>query len=291
MQRAKKVIPSNITMIDLNISKLLMVVGPSCAGKSSLIEVILDLYPNFQVWDDLSSLKELFTIEDIVNISLQSGQFERAAENLRELRKESEYYTDLLEKWLEIFKGSESKIRLDVSTMPTENGGHEIIEPRVWDEIIDRVTKKIKEKDNCIVQFSRGYDKKYLKWRRVSPKDIYRIPIEIILDNLNTTIIKRAGILHVTAPFNIRNRRNENRARHGGHYVDKKVMQTTYKEDPFVLMLRKCEGSKGYIEVGSHVLPVYTFDNRKDMVVDENNNIFMNEIREMFNYFDDFQTT
>lgn len=180
----------------------LIIVGPAAAGKSTFAAHLIARYPQFVHASDLDALKELFALEDG---GLPSARYWPAASR------------------------SEPGVRRTVS-LP--EGGHDIIDPTVWDQALMAVVDRYRFHSYVALEFSRGADQRYLSMHDIPLSEAYIPSFRLLHAELASKPHTTLSIVHVSAPFALRCVRNRERQSRGGHYVSESVMRSTYAVDP-----------------------------------------------------------
>lgn len=167
----------------------IIVIGPSCAGKSTLIKKLINKFEFYSHCDDLSVLKE--------RVELDEGILEKSL---------SKYYIDVE------FNNSKTKKLSDNS--------FKIIDESLWEEAIELLLKKCPK--YSIIEFSRGIFSKDKNKRN----KVYIPYIKMISESL---IHDEYIIAFIDAPYHKRLKRNEKRAKSGGHKVEDETFNTIYR--------------------------------------------------------------
>lgn len=218
-----------------------IVIGNSCAGKTTFVNYFSRQYGIYSNIDDLDSLSEVFMIDDLL--------YENKIEVFKDIKKDLIYTKKIWEEY------NNDIINIDNYTKPATNGnGHDIIRPILWDKILQMsLTKK---EPNNIIQFSRGNDKLY---NLTFSENAYFRGIKILINNLENS--NNSIIINMTSNLKIRKIRNKKRYENGGHYVSDDAMNNVYFDDTFEY--KKTGSNFGYLEIGNKLIPVYTIVNDK----------------------------
>lgn len=199
----------------LELPSNIIVLGNSCAGKSTFVNEFnkyFDIYSNI---DDLDPLLEVFDVDDRLREDKKQLFDKKFNENIKFCR-------DILEQYKEDYP------EINFYTNLSKNSeGHDILRPILWDKIIEYSLIN-NDSSNKIIQFARGRDRLYEK---EFGKEIYKRSINIIykyLSNKDSTLI-----INMKSPYITRTIRNENRAKNGGHYVSETTMKQVYSQDCF----------------------------------------------------------
>lgn len=195
------------------IPKIIIVIGSSCAGKSTFVDAIMNKFPVYSNIDDYSPLKEVFDLDDLLRTNKNI--------NTEVLEEKLVFSKDILKEYKNDFNN------IEFYTSPSVNGGHNIDKPILWDLILKYAIQNISSSFN-IIQFSRGTDNKY---ETEFGKEVYQRSIKTILDNLPNNIKNQVLVVNIISNLNIRKNRNEERYKNGGHFVATETMETVYKDD------------------------------------------------------------
>lgn len=212
----------------------IFIVGCPASGKSTLASAIVKKFPFFNYSTDFFALIELFKIDDIFrDLVLNKGKISHNDFQLIENELHSiTYWNDLVSSRIKLFKSGILELN-SIGTIKTNDGGHDIIKPQIWDEILLRTLKHIISSDYVIFEFSRGLDHKYIKYFNISNSEIYEHSFNIIKGNIPNLNYENSTILHVFTTKRNRLERNYLRMLNGEHFVSDKVMNTVYKVDYF----------------------------------------------------------
>lgn len=251
-KRKEQLIPNNI-----------IVIGTSCAGKTTFINELKNYYNIYEDIDDLNPLLEMFKIDDIL--------YEGNIKEFYVIKDELKYMNA---QWNEY---SENLDNINHYTKPSKDGkGHDILRPILWDYIISNSLIDCKKFN--IIQFSRGKDLEYEN--TFKENSYYRCLREIMKKlpyNENTIII------NLTSSIDLRKVRNLNRFKNGGHFVSEETMDKVYCDDIFECELS--DGIRGKVNVEGIDYPVYYINNNKNLSSIELKKFMEYNIIEMINYY------
>lgn len=191
---------------------LIFIIGPSCSGKSSMSQAICSLHPEYSVLDDAVPLYKIFT-----------------ADNLLHQNKLTDFWKFAKENSIDMYYDPEDPC---FYSHPNDQGGYLIDNPIVWNIVLTILGKQINS-DYTVIEFSRGSDHKYNQFFDTDDLDVYPISFNYLCQNVPSSLLKNSLIIDIDAPLAIRNERNLNRYKNGGHLVSEKTMNTVYKEDVF----------------------------------------------------------
>ena len=248
--------------------KNIIVVGNSCAGKTTFIDFFKSFYNIYTDIDDLAPLLEMFMIDDISTSN--------NLDDFIKLKNKLVFMKDIYENYLSNFSNIDH-----YSVAANNGGGHDIINPDLWDIILKKSVVALKNENN-IIQFSRGRDEAYeIKYGN----DVYKRSIDIILhelDNKTSTII-----INLVSDLKMRKERNKTRFEQGGHFVSEDTMDNVYKDDIF--KYEHIGDSKGIINLFGVNYPVYTINNNSMLSSIELSNFLMYNVNEILKYYKEFK--
>lgn len=248
--------------------KNIIVVGNSCAGKTTFIDFFKSFYNIYTDIDDLAPLLEMFMIDDV-----SSG---KNLDDFINLKNKLIFMKDIYNHYLNNFSNIEH-----YSVIAKNGEGHDIINPDLWDIILKRSVGVLKNENN-IIQFSRGRDEEYEK---KYGNDVYKRSLEIVLqelDNKTSTII-----INLVSDLKMRKERNKIRFEQGGHFVSEDTMDNVYKDDIF--QYEHIGDSKGVINLSGVNYPVYTINNNKMLSPIELSEFLMYNVSEILKYYEEFK--
>jgi hypothetical protein len=177
-------------------------VGPPAAGKTTFARHLTRIRSEFCHASDLAALQELFALD--ANVPIRPF-----------------YWPDLEE------RATNAKGR----TKPLPDGGHDIIDPSVWDEALLRVIARFRVEPAVVLEFARGSDMAYLSHHGLSLSGAYQPSFQLLERALRTSPATPFAIVHVSAPFSVRVERNARRRVAGDHFVAEEVMKSVYEHD------------------------------------------------------------
>lgn len=247
--------------------KNIIVIGNSCAGKTTFIEYLKKYYNIYADIDDLSPLLETFMLDD-ESLVLNREEFEKLKNRLK-------FMQPIYEEYLANYNNIKH-----YSKKAQDNNGHDIIRPILWDMILERAVAVLHAKNN-IIQFSRGKDELYEK---EFGKNVYERSINSIINELleNEHII----IINLVSLLNTRKERNIERYKNGGHFVSEETMNTVYGFDYFSYI--EVDNGLGYIEIKGKKYPVVTILNDKNLNEVELNQFLYYNLDRVINYYNRF---
>ena len=245
----------------------LIVIGNSCAGKTTFIEYFKKYYNIYSDIDDLDPLLETFMLDDLLYQN-KIEQFKKIKENLKYVSKIWEEYNNNID-------------LINHYTKPANQGsGHDIIRPILWDYIIQ--TAVINSKKHNIIQFSRGKDDLY---ETEFTENAYFRSIKSFINSLEYN--NNCIIINLVSSLEIRKKRNKIRFENGGHYVSDDTMDSVYSKDIFEYT--KLGENFGYLEIDGRIIPVYTIINDKLLSEIELNEFLEYNINSVIKYYNQFK--
>lgn len=251
------------TLIPNNI----IVIGNSCAGKTTFVDCFKSYYNIYSDIDDFEPLSETFMIDDLI--------YANKIKEFKEIKKELIYTKKIWEEY------NNDINNINNYTKPAVSGnGHDIIRPILWDEIVQM--SLIKKESNNIVQFSRGNDKIY---NLAFSENAYFRGIGILINNLENS--DNTIIINITSKLKVRKIRNKKRYENGGHYVSDNTMDNIYADDTFEY--KKIGANFGYLEISNKLIPVYTITNDKMLNSLELNKFLEYNVNSVIKYYNKFK--
>ncbi|HHX99147.1 TPA: hypothetical protein GX533_00455 [Candidatus Dojkabacteria bacterium] len=258
----------NYTPNTNELPKNIIVIGNSCAGKTTFVDFFKSHYNIYTDIDDLAPLLEMFMIDDISS--------KNSLEDLKQIKDNLIFMRDIYEQYLDDFPNINHYSRI------AKNGcGYDIINPNLWD-IILRKSVSILKRENNIIQFSRGRDVEYEK---LYGHDVYNRSLNIVLEELEN----KENTIIVNLISNLKNRKERNKIRHdhGGHFVSDDTMDNVYKEDIF--KYEEIGNGRGFINLNDKEYPVYTINNNKMLSKIKLKEFFTSKIAEIIDYYQRFK--
>ena len=246
--------------------KNIIVIGNSCAGKSTFIKIFKEKFNIYSDIDDLAPLLEMVKLDDIS----RSGNIN----DLISIKKDIKYMNDIFQQYLNNYNSIDHYSRKSLS-----GDGHDIIKPILWDIILKKSVEKDKSRNN-IIQFSRGYDELYEK---EFGHDVYNRSILAIINALKER--NNLLIINITSDLNVRKIRNYIRYQNGGHFVSEDTMNKVYGYDIFAY--NQLSDNRGFILINNIKIPVYTIKNNKMLSPFELKKFLTYNVNEIINYFND----
>lgn len=248
--------------------KNIIVIGNSCAGKTTFINFIKQQFDIYADIDDLPPLLEMFNIDDLVT--------EGKIEELKALKDKIVYIKDIYDEYLMSYPNVKH-----YSTKSKDGNGHDILIPNLWDIILSRSVAILK-KPNNIIQFSRGRDSEYEK---MHAENVYERSLKIILDEL--TNHDNTIIVYLVSNLEVRKKRNVIRYQRGGHFVSEKTMDSVYKDDIF--QFNQTHDNGGVININGIDYPIYVINNNKMLSEIELKEFLMYNLMEIIKKFNNFK--
>jgi hypothetical protein len=239
----------------------IFVVGAAASGKSTFAKDVCRQFPQLTHSSDLLALKELFSLNDIlINYALHASTL--SFDSLTSALASISYWPDLRDFRLAQLK--QGKLPPQLETSRTNDGGHSIHEPMVWDNALSRTVARLAPTSKHIVEFGRGYDVTYVEHFRIAASEIYPRSFRVLTSANRHISAESSVIIHLTADYLVRMLRNERRRLRGEHFVSSEAMNEVYATDPFVFEKLDChEGEDGRLSAALPI-PVLTVNNNSD---------------------------
>ena len=216
--------------------------------------------------DDLSPLLEMFEIDDISS----KGNLNY----LKSFESKIYYMKDIYQEYIKDFPN------INHYSLKAKNGnGHDIINPILWDIILEKAVSFNKEKNN-IIQFSRGKD---IDYERKFDKNVYERSLNSIIKELPNK--ENTIIINLSSDLTTRKYRNRIRHEKGGHFVSDETMDKVYGDDIFVY--EHINLNKGFIILHNKKYPVFTILNNKTLSKVELNKFMLYNLNEIINFFNE----
>lgn len=271
--------------------RMIIVLGPSGAGKTSFISQLKKCYGIYNVIDDLNPLQEIFHIDNLiylVNKSRNPKTRSKLLHKYKNLDRELRYTHKIWRGYIKEIKTNRT-VKPKYS-IPNRSGGYKIINPSVWDEILKLVISDLNPNQKYVLEFSRGKDEDYITAKQISETQVYKYSMKLIRSFLPSSFEKSTLIIHITASYKIRDRRNERRRLKSTHYVSRETMERIYPHDIFQFIPKKPNSNKGWLKLPNTIelLPVYSINNNADLPADRRDSFFLKEFHEALNFFQSF---
>lgn len=245
----------------------IIVIGNSCAGKTTFIDYFKNYYNIYSDIDDLSPLLETFMLDDLLR--------QNKIEEFKQIRNELKYINKIWEEY------NDNINLINHYTKPAKLGdGHDIIRPILWDYIIQMAVAN-SEMHN-IIQFSRGRDELY---ELEFTENAYFRSIKSFINDLQNS--NNCIIVNLISSLETRKNRNKIRFENGGHYVSDDTMDNVYSKDIFEYT--KIGENFGYLLVAGQTIPVYTIVNDKTLSEIELDKFLEYNVNKVIEYYNDFK--
>ena len=244
--------------------KKVIVIGNSCAGKTTFVNMYRSIFDIYDEIDDIKPLTEVFMLDDLIRKN------DMNLENI-----DVKYCKDILKEYVL------EKNHINFYTKLSEKGqGHVILRPVLWEKIVEYSLNACNS-DKFIIQLARGKDESYDDMEKTNA---YEKAFQIMDDKKK--LGKDTIIVNLKADLKRRIDRNEQRKRNGGHYVDFNTMNTVYAHDIFQYDTDK---GRDFYDMNGRKLLVYNIENNN--ILDENDlKVFMsNNIINMIKYYNKFK--
>lgn len=245
----------------------IIVIGNSCAGKTTFIDYFKKYYNIYSDIDDLEPLLEAFMLDDLL--------YQNKIEEFKKIKNELKYVNKIWEEY------NDNINSINHYTKPANLGnGHDIIRPILWDYIIQMAI--VNPETHNIIQFSRGKDELY---ESQFSQNAYFRSIKNFIDNSENN--SNSIIVNLVSSLKIRKNRNRIRFENGGHYVSDDTMDNVYSKDIFEYT--KTGKNFGYLLVDGRTIPVYTIVNDKTLSEIELNKFLEYNVNKVIEYYNDFK--
>lgn len=245
----------------------IIVIGNSCAGKTTFIDYFKNYYNIYLDIDDLTPLLETFMLDDLLYQN-KIDEFKKIKNKLKYINKIWEEYNDNIN-------------LISHYTRPAKLGdGHDIIRPILWDYIIQMAV--VNSESHNIIQFSRGSDQLY---ELEFSGNAYFRSIKSFINDLQNS--DNCVIVNLVSSLETRKNRNRIRFENGGHYVSNDTMDNIYSKDIF--KYTKTDENSGYLLVNGRAIPVYTIVNDKTLSKNELNKFLEYNVNNVIKYYNNFK--
>lgn len=245
----------------------IIVIGNSCAGKTTFIDYFKKYYNIYSDIDDLEPLLETFMLDDLL--------YQNKIEEFKKIKNELKYVNKIWEEY------NDNMNSTNHYTKPAKLGdGHDIIRPILWDYIIQMAIVNLETHN--IIQFSRGNDELY---ESQFFQNAYFRSIKNFIDNSEYN--NNSIIINLVSSLEIRKIRNRKRFENGGHYVSDDTMDSVYSKDIF--KYTKTGENFGYLLVDGRTIPVYTILNDEIFSEIELNKFLEYNVNKVIEYYNDFK--
>lgn len=247
------------------IPRKIIVIGNSCAGKSTFVKYYKALFDIYTEIDDIEPLKEVFKLDDMI----RENTF-----NLYTIEKDIQYCFDIVEE----YKSDITHINF-YTKKAIVGDGHIILRPVLWDKILKYSLNKYKG-NNVIIQFARGKDETYEKEynQNVYLRNLLTIDEKICLDS-------KTIIINLQADLEKRLIRNEERKLNGGHYVEEETMKKIYEKDIFEFSI---DNGVSFLSLNGKKILVYNLNNNVIYDKNELQQYMKNEIINIIRYYNKY---
>ena len=236
----------------------IIVLGNSCAGKTTFINHFMNSVGFYTILDDLRVLQEVFFIEDLL-INKKYEEFINYEEKIKYIH--------------EIYYEHKQKLfSPDYYTTISETGGHNIIRTELWNYILELLMKSANQYN--IIEFARGTESKYIKTKR----NLYDEGLEIIVSDISDS--DKSLIIYIVADKEKRKQRNWVRYQNSGHYVSDTTMDNIYAKECF--FYDEESNSKKVFDIQIPVLKIINND-------DKSNQTWNDIIKEMLIFYENIK--
>lgn len=250
-----------MSAVSITLPAVVIVVGPSGAGKTAFSEHWRALFPHYGDIDDLPVIREYLDLDRIVS---EADDIALLRDRLSKFEAKAEYISDLARLYLrETDPATETRprprycSRLSPSAM-------EITSPVVWDESAARLARSLRGPQPLLVQIARGHDRAYLQRFGIEESAVYERTLGLFINALDESLARNIAVVHVTADFESRSDRNERRRAITGQHVPQKVMEEVFTRDVFRgEYIDDVDRAirRGILRIAGRALPMVTIDN------------------------------
>lgn len=271
--------------------RIIIVLGPPGTGKTSFVHRLKERYKVYNVINDFEPLQEIFHINDLIYQISKCENLRIRSKLLCEYKKLSNELHYAYKIWEDYIKEIErNEYVKPMHSIPDKSGGHKIIDPDVWDEILKLSVNNLKSNQNYALEFSRGRNKNYLVAKRISETQVYDHSMRLVESLLPFSLKESILIIHVSASYKIRNQRNEQRKFMNAHYVSRETMEQVYTSDVFQFIPEKLGSNKGWMKLSKPIC-VYSIDNNVNLSSNELSSFFSSELDLALDFFKSFSQT
>lgn len=240
----------------------IFIVGLAGVGKTAISKELIRRFPSLTHVSDLAPLKELFEIDHVTREALNGSNDVKLGIQLTRMKNlEITYWEHMLNERIGKIRSGETR-SINIQTILADNGGYDILDPQVWDDVLTLSVSKLYT-DKCYVfEFARGTDVAYAEKYNLDFSTIYLRCFQLIGQKIDILSPQNSLIIHVYVRNNENLRRNDLRRLNGEHYVANHVMESIYKTDIFEYH----QLSKGYGILSPELpIPVISVDNTATM--------------------------
>jgi len=239
----------------------IFITGCAAAGKTTLAQKICKTLPIFNFSTDMFALKEVFLINDFLEDCIIKKKSDKEIKSsFLHITGSCFYWKDMLEKKIEELRTGNLTIEA-LDTVKTEDGGHRIRRPYLWDEVLYR-SCTICNKDECYVfEFARGADLSYLEKYNIGASQVYHRCFSIIRNSNRNVTAGNSMIINIVTERRERQERNRLRRIRGDHFVSQQTMEEVYKDDIFSFEAAPEVGSFSGFLSHKFPIPVISIDN------------------------------
>ncbi len=275
----------------MNIPNLLICLGPSLSGKTTLIKAWQNAFPEYEHVDDRPVVMEYLSLDALVHEATSPVQL---IEELKKFGQTSRYLTDLSEKYIsEINKKNKiPKPRYCIQTIDYGQGekrpalDYQIGHPSVWDDILTRLGRSLRADRKYILEFARGHRDVYLTEHNLRPKDVYPKALTCLMSAMPDRLKQSSAIVHLTCNFDERFKRNDIRRKTTGQELPDSVLCDVFKNDVFETTENRSCNAITLTEtlVDKKSIPTVSIRNDREISADERKEYFAQIVQKTIFY-------
>lgn len=264
---------------------VVVVLGPSGAGKTEFCKQWGHLFPQYTDTDDLGVVTEYLRIDRAVADATDPGALRT---QLRELAATVTFTADIIQLYLQDLIDQPDALPTPRFCTPIDSVAMQIASPLVWDEAVLRLARTLRPQRRYLVQLARGHDPSYLSRFGLKEHEVYARTLQLFHNAIDPRLAGRMSIVHVTASYEARAYRNELRRASTGQHVPEDVMAQVFLHDVFTPMyLEKSDRDvrRARTEVCKSSIPTITIHNEKTRASDDLRIFLGSSAAEAMTYF------
>lgn len=231
--------------------KLYIVIGPSCAGKSTFVTQLKSRITSLRHFDEAVLFHSLFKLEK----GLKSEIVRYPERSINEILDSNIHRFSFCPSLKEMYydKLSRAKSNFGLASKANEDGSYKIIKPILWIQGVSLLVSNITDNNGTLaIEFARGMNQ--------LDTNVYAQNIDNIIARFQPIHMKgQVLIVYINAPFAKRIERNRQRHKTGGHFVPEKTMYSIYRKDDFANLIV----SKSAIKTEKYTIPFVSLYNNE----------------------------